>query len=155
MFKYIHILFLIFIAHVSLNLVRILSCPSNHRSLLQNIVSFIGLFCQRDLYMGWLQLVGSIKLQVSFAKETYKRENDRSLLQKRHVSLNLVGILSCVCLHRGMGWLQLVGSIKLQVSFAKKTYKRDNILQKRPVILSILLPVATPYHVLVYIYEYS
>ena len=24
--------------------------PSNYRSLLQNIVSFIGLFCKRDLY---------------------------------------------------------------------------------------------------------
>ena len=33
-----------------------------------------------------------------------------------------------------MGWLQLVGSIKLLVSFAKETYKRDNILQKRPII---------------------
>jgi len=44
-----------------------------------------------------------------------------------------------------MGWLQLVGSIKLQVSFAKEPYKRDDILQKRPVILSILLTVATPY----------
>jgi len=33
-----------------------------------------------------------------------------------------------------MGWLQLVGSIKLQVSFAKETYKRDDILQKRPII---------------------
>jgi len=29
--------------------------------------------------------------------------------------------------------------------FAKEPYKRDNILQKRPVILSILLTVATPY----------
>jgi len=43
-----------------------------------------------------------------------------------------------------MGWLRLVSSIKLQVSFAKEPYKRDYILQKRPVILSILLPVATP-----------
>jgi len=33
-----------------------------------------------------------------------------------------------------VGWLQLVGSLKLQVSFAKETYKRDDILQKRPVI---------------------
>ena len=46
-----------------------------------------------------------------------------------------------------MGWLQLVGSIKLYVSFAKETYKRDAILQKRPVILSILLTVATPYDI--------
>jgi len=44
-----------------------------------------------------------------------------------------------------MGWLWLVGSIKLYVSFAKKPYKRDDILRKRPMILSILLPVATPY----------
>jgi len=44
-----------------------------------------------------------------------------------------------------MGWLQSVGSIKLQVSFAKEPYKRDEILHKRPAILSILLTVATPY----------
>jgi len=48
--------------------------------------------------------------------------------------------------HEDMGWLWLVGSIKLQVFFAKEPYKRDNILQKRPVILSILLTEATPYH---------
>jgi len=44
-----------------------------------------------------------------------------------------------------MGWLQLVGSIKLQVSFAKETHKRANILEKRPIILWILLTVAIPY----------
>ena len=43
-----------------------------------------------------------------------------------------------------MGWLWLVGSMKLQVSFAKEPYKRDTVLQKRPIILSILLTVATP-----------
>ena len=32
--------------------------------------------------------------------------------------------------HIGMGWLWLVGSIKLQVSFAKEPCKRDAILQK-------------------------
>ena len=46
-----------------------------------------------------------------------------------------------------MGWLQLVGSLKLQVSFAKKPYKRDYILQKRPLITRSLLIVATPYRV--------
>ena len=46
-----------------------------------------------------------------------------------------------------LGWLRSVGSIKLQVSFAKEPYKRANILQKRPIILSILLTVATPYQV--------
>jgi len=34
-----------------------------------------------------------------------------------------------------MGWLRLVGSLKLYVSFAKEPYKRDYILQKRLVIL--------------------
>jgi len=33
-----------------------------------------------------------------------------------------------------MGWLRLVGSLKLQVSFAKEPYKRDYVLQKRPII---------------------
>jgi len=46
-----------------------------------------------------------------------------------------------------MGWLRLVRSIKLKVSFAKEPYKREYILQKRPLILSILLTVATPYQV--------
>jgi len=44
-----------------------------------------------------------------------------------------------------MGWLRLVWSIKLQVSWAKETCKRDYILQKRPIIFLILLTVATPY----------
>jgi len=46
-----------------------------------------------------------------------------------------------------MGWLRLVGSIKLYVSFAKETYKRDDVLQKRPIILSILLTVASQEHI--------
>jgi len=45
----------------------------------------------------------------------------------------------------GMVWLRLAGSIKLQFSFAKEPYKRDDILQKRSMILSIRLTVATLY----------
>ena len=44
-----------------------------------------------------------------------------------------------------IGWLRLGGSLKSLVSFAKETYKRDDILQQRPVILRILPIVATPY----------
>jgi len=44
-----------------------------------------------------------------------------------------------------MGWLRLVGSLKLCVSFAKEPYKRDYILQKRHLILRNLLIAATPY----------
>jgi len=47
-----------------------------------------------------------------------------------------------------MGWLRLVRSLKLQVSFVKKPYKRDYILQKRPIILRSLLIEATPYLVI-------
>jgi len=34
----------------------------------------------------------------------------------------------------GMQWLRFVGSLKLHVSFAKEPFKRDCILQKRPII---------------------
>ena len=44
-----------------------------------------------------------------------------------------------------MGWLRLVGSLKLQVSFANEPYERDYILRKSPIILRSLLIVATPY----------
>jgi len=40
-----------------------------------------------------------------------------------------------------MGWLWLVGSIKSEVFLATEPYIRDNILQKRPKILSILLAI--------------
>jgi len=56
----------------------------------------------------------------------------------------------CVCFRLSpvishMGWLWLVGPIKLHVSIAKEPYKKDDILQKRPMILRSLLTVATPY----------
>jgi len=43
-----------------------------------------------------------------------------------------------------MGWLRLVGSLKLKVSFAKEPDATDYILQKKPIILRSLLIVATP-----------
>ena len=43
-----------------------------------------------------------------------------------------------------MGWLWLVGS-KKYVSFAKEPYKRDYVLQKRPISLRSLLMVGTWY----------
>jgi len=41
-------------------------------------------------------------------------------------------------------WLRLVGSLELQVSFAKEPHKRDYVLQKRTMIVRRLLIVATP-----------
>ena len=48
------------------------------------------------------------------------------------------------CQRECMGWLQLVGSLKLYVTFAKEPYKRKYILQKRPIILRSLLIEASP-----------
>ena len=44
-----------------------------------------------------------------------------------------------------MGWLRLVGSSKLYVSFAEYRLFYRALLQKRPIILRRLLIVATPY----------
>jgi len=44
------------------------------------------------------------------------------------------------------GWLRLVGSLKLQVSFAEYSLFYRALLQKRPIILKSLLIVATPYN---------
>jgi len=57
-------------------------------------------------------------------------------------------VKSCSPLLKGpldMGWLRLVGSFKLQVSFAEYSLFYRALLQKRPIILRSLLIVATPY----------
>jgi len=91
--------------------------------------------------MGWLRLVGSLKLQVSFATEPYKRDY---ILQKSFIivrSLRIVPtpyhVLECVVTH---------SYVRYECAFAKEPYKRDYILQKRRLILRSLLIVATPYH---------
>ena len=43
-----------------------------------------------------------------------------------------------------MGWLRLVGSLKLQVSFVEYSLFYRALLQKRPMILRSILIVATP-----------
>ena len=48
------------------------------------------------------------------------------------------------CAHH-MGWLRLVGSLKVQVSFAEFRLLYRALLQKRPIVLRSLLLVATPY----------
>jgi len=48
--------------------------------------------------------------------------------------------------HMHMGWLQLVGSLKWQVSFTEYSLFYRALLKKRPTILGSLLIVATPYH---------
>ena len=103
--------------------------------------------------MGWLRLVGSLKLYVSL-------ENIglfcRALLQKRPIFLRSLLMVATPYLKtceaanarkqmRGMGWLRLVGSLKLQVSLAEYHLFYRALLQKRPIILRSLLIVVTPY----------
>jgi len=45
------------------------------------------------------------------------------------------------CLALNAGWLRLVGSLKLYVSFAQEPYKRNDIVQKKPIISRSLLIV--------------
>ena len=46
---------------------------------------------------------------------------------------------------RDMGWLRLVGCLKIYVSLQNIGLFCRSLLQKRPISLSILLIVATPY----------
>ena len=71
---------------------------------------------------------------------------DISLTLKLYILRTIfTNIISIRIFETTMGWLRLVGALKVQVSFAKEPYKRDDILQKRPIILRRLLIVATPY----------
>ena len=72
-----------------------------------------------------------------------------------HTRVYMLHVCACVCIcvpskmtslcmytYRhvyDMGWLRSVGSIKLQVSFAEYSLFHRALLQKRPMILSILL----------------
>jgi len=85
---------------------------------------------------------------------------DIYLYKYRYVSVYHISVCGDCANSSDVGWLRLVGSIQLQVSFAKESYKRDDILQKRHIILSILLTVATPYcfpnrHMRVYMDMYT
>jgi len=61
-----------------------------------------------------------------------------------HKRLLITLSYECILHSPHMGWLRSVGSIRLQVSFAEYRLFYRALLQKRPIILSILLIVATP-----------
>ena len=96
------------------------------------------------------QLIGEIGCVLGCVREI---DCVRSLLivattyrRDRKVSYQLIGEIGCVFLRYGVGWLRLVGSCKLQVSFAECSLFYRALLQKRPIILRSLLIVGTPYH---------
>jgi len=82
-------------------------------------------------------------------RDSYEGDVRRQLFAKRlyasHSYTSHIFFLHHVySISANMGWLRLVRSLKLLVSFAKEPYKRDYILQKRPIKLRSLLIVATP-----------
>jgi len=86
-------------------------------------------------------------LSLTFSRSPSVRPLSITLARGRSRMLLVFGLLRVLapaCLWcplppvSAMGWLQSVASIKLYVSFAKEPYKRDAILQKRPIISSIL-----------------
>ena len=61
-----------------------------------------------------------------------------------HVYICMYVIHAFSCMGMCMGWLRLVGSLKLQVSFAEYSLFYRALLQKRPIILRSLIVGATP-----------
>ena len=112
---------------------------------ISRLLQSIGLFCR----------ISSL-LKGSFTKETYnfKEPTNRSypIPWIRPVIFFRL-ILSHHCLSNNdenvmrMGWLRVVGSLKLQLSFAEYSLFYKALLQKRPIILRSLLIEATPYGV--------
>ena len=103
--------------------------------------------------MGWLRLVGSLKLQVSFAEY---RLFYRDLLQKKPTiwrSLRIVATpYTWVWPHQNDScrsiWSLVQSSFAKEVfyvSFAEYRLFYRALLQKRPIIINGLLVVATPY----------
>jgi len=99
-------------------------------------------------------------------KEThFNGQRDLYACQKRPTSktivcgyrYSLLSMSKVICIHSkkslriihsyaAKGWLRLVGSMKLQVSFAEYSLFCRALLQKRPIVQSILLTEATPYY---------
>jgi len=157
----------------------------NYRSLLQNIVSFIGLFFgKRPIIINWVKHVIS-PMWLGHARHIDESSHTHTHTHTHITHMNDPGVIhDCHCAHKLYTYvhiyvlcidvyvlciymyiymytyihtciyihmntwifyfltvprcapvLRLVGCLKLQVSFAKELYKRDNILQKRPIIV--------------------
>ena len=89
--------------------------------------------------------------QEVMGKNSHDTHSHDTRLVMTHLIPPFLSFLACwfvVLLPQSMGWLRLVGSLKLnlQVSFAEYSLFYTAVLHKRPVIWRSLLTVATPPH---------
>jgi len=108
------------------------TCSISLVSLQQNVFHLIGLSSTERGHWSLFNRTCSVE-------ERPMRLRFETLLQKRP-SLASLSIVDLV-----MGWLRWVGCLKIQVSLQNTGLFCRALLQKRPVFLSILLIVATPY----------
>jgi len=109
-------------------------CSTFAASVVSSAVSITPSLSFRVYAMGWLRIVGSLKLQVSFAEYSLLQKSPMKrdyILQKRPIILRSL--------------LTVATPYSATSKYAKEPYKRNYILQKRPIILRSLLTVATPY----------
>jgi len=95
--------------------------------------------------VGWLRLVASLKIYVSFAKEPHKRDLYSAKRPKffREPTNRRHSITHLVMGYVAMGWQRCICSVKFQVSFAKEPYICRALLQKRLMFLVSLQNVST------------
>ena len=130
MYLYIFTLYIHYISHTQMILRMTFGALASHGFYLNRCVSDIFMFTYIYLhYISHTQMILGMRL-LAHSRVTVSTSTGASL------------IYLCIFIHKE--WLRLVGSLKLQVSFAKEPYKRDYILQKRRMILRILLIVANP-----------
>jgi len=141
------------------------------RSLLQNIVSFIGLFKfkgwdveaflvrvtsreRHDIIYIYIHICIYIYIYIyicTYMPSWYVYHMSYIYITGKDITGKDVWLVTSTSRlrerHHGttMGWLRLVGSLKLQVSFTEYRLFYRALLQKRPTILRSLLIVATPY----------
>jgi len=113
-------------------------------TLLEDITANINTSCNSFICMTRL-----VHMRATYPLTARRRRtnHDGGTSQKKHDAnfqsppwaLGVQGALWCVFIPRwiaaGMVWLWLVGSIELHIFFAKEPYTRDNILQKRPIVV--------------------
>ena len=132
------------------------------RSSVAGITARCVLEAKGSAVMGWLRLVGSLKVQVFFAEYSLFY---RALLQKRPIilrSLLIVGtpyIIKCSYIVKkpqlSLRWSHIcICSLKVQVFFAEYRLFYRALLQKRPIILRSPEKAAPLASLVAYMYMY-